>query len=150
MFHMESSAVPSFARPDATARITRGVVRFCLDQGWAPLTEFRLASGRRVDVACLDKKGVLIFVEVKSCRADFDADNKWTDYLGYCDRFYFAVDGEFPCELIADSAGLMLADGFGAAIVRDGETPPLPAARRKAVTLRFARQSAGRLVGDVV
>lgn len=135
------------ARPDVTLAVTRGVVRLFLDHGWAPLTEFRLASGRRVDVAALDKKGGLVFAEVKSCREDFEVDAKWPDYLGFCDRFFFAVDERFPTGLLPDEAGLICADGFGGAVVRDAPETGLAAARRRSVLLRFARQSALRQFG---
>ncbi|MCA8894051.1 MAG: MmcB family DNA repair protein, partial [Amphiplicatus sp.] len=79
------------ARPDVTLALTRGVLRLFADLGLAPLAEFRLPNGRRADVAGIDRKGRLVFAEVKSCQADFDADNKWTDYLDFCDAFYFAV-----------------------------------------------------------
>lgn len=133
-------------RPDQTVIITRGVVRLFRDLGLAALTEFKLANGRRVDVAGLDRRGRLVFAEVKSCRADFDTDQKWPDYLEYCDQFFFAVDLEFPRALLPTDEGLILADGFGAAIDRDPIDRQMAAARRKAVTLRFARQAATRLV----
>jgi hypothetical protein len=84
-------------------------------------------------------------VEVKSGVADFRADTKWPDYLDWCDRFYFAVDSAFPAELIPRNVGLIVADAFGGAVVRDAPPDPLAAARRKALTLRFARAAALRL-----
>ncbi|WP_375201970.1 MmcB family DNA repair protein [Hyphococcus sp.] len=131
-------------RPDRTLALTRGVTRLFLDLGLAPLCEFRLANGRRADVAGIDRKGRLIIAEVKSCRADFEVDQKWPDYRDYCDQFYFAVDTDFPRELLPDDEGLIIADEYGAAIARAAEDRPLNAARRKAVTLRFARQAAAR------
>ena len=111
----------------------------------APLAEFKLANGRRADVAGLDRSGKLTIAEVKSCRADFETDTKWHDYLDFCDSFYFAVDPGFPLEILPPSEGLILADAFGASIQTPAEIRPMAAARRKAVTLRFARQSAMRL-----
>ena len=138
---------PGGARPDVTLALTRGVDRLFRDLGLAPLTEFRLANGRRADLAGLDRGGRLIIAEVKSCEADFTADGKWTDYLDFCDAFYFAVSETFPRALLPSGEGLIIADGFGGAIVRDAVERPLVAARRKAVTLRFARQAASRLCG---
>lgn len=111
----------------------------------APLAEFKLANGRRADVAGLDRSGKVTIAEVKSCRADFDADTKWHDYLDYCDSFFFAVGADFPLEILPQTEGLILADAFGAAIHKPSELRPMATARRKAVTLRFARQSALRL-----
>ena len=65
--------------------------------------------------------------------------------MPFCDRFYFAVGHDFPKELIPDEVGLIVADAFGGAVLRDPEVVKLAAARRKAVTLRFARKSAQRL-----
>ncbi|MEM8772045.1 MAG: MmcB family DNA repair protein [Pseudomonadota bacterium] len=132
-------------RPDLTAAVTRGVMRLFLDLGLAPLAEFNLANNRRADVAGLDRSGRIVLVEVKSCRADFESDAKWPEYIGFCDRFFFAVDPSFPLDLLPNSEGLILADGFGAAIRRPAPDRPLAPARRKAVTMRFARQAAMRL-----
>lgn len=129
-------------RPGVTADITRGVMRLLGDMGLASLLEFTLPNGRRADVTGLDRKGRLTIVEVKSCAADFEADMKWGDYLGYCDRFYFAVSESFPKDLLPPGEGLMIADAFGGAVIREAFERPLAPARRKAVTLRYARQAA--------
>ncbi len=130
------------ARPDRTLALTRGVTRLFVDLGMSPLCEFRLVNSRRADVAALDRRGRLVMAEIKSCRADFEADAKWTEYLDFCDEFYFAVDPAFPTEILPAGEGLIVADEYGAVISRPAETRPLVAARRKAVTLRFARQAA--------
>lgn len=143
-------AAPGVSRPDQTAMLTRGVVRLFLDLGWSPLIEFKLANGRRADVAGLDRQGRLAIAEIKSCRADFDADSKWPDYIGYCDRFFFAVDPGFPTEILPQEEGLIFADAFGAAMKKPAEERLLSAARRKAVTLRFARQAAMRRLDDMI
>jgi hypothetical protein len=137
--------LPVPSRPDATLAITRGVIRLFGERGLAPLIEFTLPNGRRADIAGLDMHGRLIIAEVKSCLADFDGDDKWADYLPFCDGFYFAVTRAFPCDALPAGEGLILADAFGAAVVREAVERPLAAARRKAVTLRFARQAAARM-----
>ena len=138
----DADAGDAIARPDQTAILTRGVARLFSTLGLAPLTEFKLVNGRRVDVAGIDDRGRLVFAEIKSCRADFEGDNKWPEYLDYCDEFYFAVAPTFPCELLPTEEGLILADGFGGMVERAAVERPLVAARRKAVTIRFARQAA--------
>ena len=85
-----------------------------------------------------------MIVEVKSSIADFKSDQKWPEYMPFCDEFYFAVGQDFPQELIPDEAGLIIADAFGGAILRTPERHPLKAARRKAMTLKFARLAAQR------
>lgn len=125
--------------------ITRGVQRLLTDLGSACLLEFTLANGRRADVFALDAAGGLAVVEVKSCLADFLTDHKWEAYLPFCERFYFAVDEAFPRERLPEGAGLIIADAFGGAIVREGPERPIAPARRKALTLGFARTAAMRL-----
>jgi len=125
--------------PVAAALLARGVCR-ALDQlGYASLVEFPLANGRRADVLALGKSGELVIVEIKSSVADFRADRKWPSYRDFSDRLYFAVASGFPTVLIPEECGLMVADAFGAALLRDGGASPLSPARRRALTLRFAR-----------
>lgn len=144
VFHTPAPEPRPRLRPDVTAALTHGVARLFVDLGFLPLQEFTLANGRRADLVGLDDGGRFIIAEIKSCRADFEADGKWEDYLDYCDAFYFAVADDFPRILLPESEGLIIADGFGGAILRDAAERPLAAARRKAVMLRFARQAAGR------
>ena len=134
----------SARRSDVTATLTRGVSRLFRDLGLSPMAEFRLPNGRRADMAGLCSKGRIVIAEIKSCEADFAADGKWEDYLPFCDEFYFAVGSDFPRALLPCTEGLIVADGFGGAIVREAVTRDLAGARRKAVTLRFARQAAAR------
>ncbi len=115
------------------------------DHGHATLTEFNLKNGRRADVAAIDRKGNVLIVEIKSSVADFRSDAKWPEYLDHCDRFYFAVDETFPVEILPADQGLIIADRFGAEIMRDAEARKMNAARRKALTLSFARTAARRL-----
>lgn len=143
----ETARLPDLAagaRPEMTSALTRGVSRLFRDLGLAPMAEFRLPNGRRADMAGLCPKGRLIIAEIKSCEADFAADQKWVDYLDYCDEFFFAVNADFPRELLPDSEGLIIADAFGGAIVRPSIERAMAAARRKAITLKFARQAAAR------
>lgn len=135
------------SRPEITAALARGVQRLLVELGYAPLLELTLANGRRADVAGLSPKGEIVIVETKSGVEDFIVDLKWPDYIDFCDAFFFAVTEEFPQALIPDDVGLIVADGFGGAIVRPAQRQPLAPARRKAMTLHFARVAAGRLLG---
>ena len=133
--------------PDGRAAlIVRGVQVMLADMGLASLTEVTLANGRRADVMAVGPRGEIVIVEVKSCLADFQTDQKWPEYAPYCDRFYFAVDCDFPRERIPEETGMMVCDAFGGAILREAVAAPLVAARRKAVTLSFARLAAARLM----
>lgn len=134
------------AAPTVTAALlARGICRALEQLGYASLLEFPLANGRRADILALGKSGDLSIVEIKSSVADFRADRKWTEYRDFADRLYFAVPNGFPTILIPEECGLIVADGFGAAVLRHGVTTPLAAARRRAVTLRFAMAAATRL-----
>ncbi len=135
---------PFLARPEITGQVTRGAARLLAALGLAPLLEVRLPNGRRADVMALGPKGEITIVEVKSSLEDYRADQKWSQYLPYCDSFYFAVAPEFPRTVLPDGPGLIIADGFGGAIVTESVVAPLPAARRKALTLAFARGAALR------
>ncbi|NKB55826.1 MAG: MmcB family DNA repair protein [Alphaproteobacteria bacterium] len=131
---------------EAAQAVVRGVSRLMRNLGETCLSEFTLKTGRRVDIIALDRKGVFTVVEVKTSVADFRADNKWHEYLEFCDRFYFAVPMNFPTDILPDDCGLMVADGYGSEILRDSQPGSMNAARRKALTLRFARAAAQRLM----
>jgi hypothetical protein len=126
-------------------RLARGVCRALRALDFATLCEFVPASGLRVDVIGLGPHGELWIVECKSSRIDFLTDCKWGGYLEWCDRFFWAVDADFPTELLPADAGLILADAWDAEIQRWPDASPLPAARRRALVQRFARTAAGRL-----
>lgn len=147
---MTDTADPYAYEPSADAALTaaslaRGVCRLLDQLGYASLVEFPLVTGRRADILALGRRGELIIVEIKSSVADFRADRKWVDYRDFADRFYFAVARDFPLALIPDDCGLIVADAFAAAVLRSGSPSVLAAARRKALTLRFALTAATRL-----
>ena len=134
------------AQPEAAAALlARGICRALAQLGYASLLEVPLADGGRADILALGRSGDLVIIEIKTSVADFRGDRKWVRYRDFADRLYFAVPDGFPVLLIPEECGLIVADGFGAAILRDGIAIPLPAARRRAVTLRFARTAANRL-----
>ena len=127
------------------AAIARGTLRLLADLGLCGIQEMTLANNRRADIAALGPGGDVWMVEIKSGVPDFRSDSKWPEYMPFCDRFWFAVDRDFPQELIPEEAGLIVADAFGAAVIREAPTDRLSPARRKAVTLRLARLAAMRL-----
>ena len=129
-----------------TAGVTRGVCRWLGDHGYAALTEFKLGNGRRADVAVLAPNCTLVMIEVKSTVADFRADNKWLDYVPYCDGFSFAVPEHFPLNVLPETCGILVADSHGASVVRPAPHHRLHAGRGKALTLRFAHGAGQRLM----
>lgn len=139
-------APPADGRQSAAALdIARGVTRLMRRHAYTTLAEMPLPNGRRADLVGISEAGRIWIVEVKSCLADFRADAKWPDYLEFCDRFSFAVGPDFPPGILPADAGLVVADRYGGEIVRDAPESPLTAARRKALTLRYARIAAERL-----
>jgi hypothetical protein len=132
------------SRPLITDSVTRGAWRLLSALGFAAASEVGLPNGRRADLMALGPKGQIAVIEVKSGIEDFRADFKWQEYWPYCDLFYFAVAPEFPRAVLPDEPGLIVADGFGGAVVRDAVFAPLAGVRRKALTLAFARLSAFR------
>jgi len=135
--------------------VARGVTRMFFRAEMFALCEAPLPNGRRADMMAITAKGELVIVEIKVSRADLMGDGKWTDYLDYCDRFFWAVPSGFDLSpfdggcLGDDCAGLIVADRYDAAVIREAPLRPLAAARRKAETLRFARRAARRLAGDL-
>ncbi|HEX6860273.1 MAG TPA: DNA repair putative endonuclease MmcB [Caulobacteraceae bacterium] len=140
-------SIVSITRPETTLAVTRGAARLLAALGHAPLAEVGLPNGRRADLMALGPRGELTIIEVKSGPEDYLTDRKWGEYLPYCDAFYFAVAPEFPRELLPEEPGLIVADGFGGAVLRDAPSTPLAPARRKALTLAFGRLAAMRAMG---
>ncbi|RZJ03102.1 MAG: DNA repair protein MmcB-related protein [Brevundimonas sp.] len=138
----------TFSRPETTLSVTRGAARLMVDLGYAPLLEVCLPNGRRADVMAIGPRGDIVICEVKSGIEDYRVDRKWGEYGPFCDAFYFAVAPEFPSDILPDRPGLIVADGFGGAVVRDAPLAPLAPARRKALTIAFARLGAMRTLRD--
>jgi len=139
------AVVFTFSRPDTTLAVTRGTARMLCSMGYAPLLEICLPNGRRADIMALGPRGEIAIVEVKSSLEDYRVDRKWGDYLAFCDAFYFAVAPEFPKIVLPEDAGLIVADGFDGAVLREPALTPLSGPRRKALTLAFARLAAMRV-----
>ena len=125
--------------------VTRGAVRLLESLGFRTMTEMRLASGRRVDAIGLDGRGRFAVVEVKTSLADLRADDKWRDYLPYCDLFYFAVPPGFRLEAVPDEVGLIVADRYAGEVARASPHVPMAAGRRRSQTLLFAHVACARL-----
>ena len=123
---------------DRAMMVRRGVQRLMIARRVSVLPEMSLASGRRADLVCLSEKGEITIVEIKTSIEDFRVDTKWPDYRLHCDRLYFEI---FP-----ESCGLILSDGYDAEILREAVEEKLAPATRRAMTLRFAKASADRLL----
>jgi hypothetical protein len=140
--------------PPIAADVARGVTRLFCRQDLFAVCEMPLRNGRRADLMALDSKGELTIVEIKVAKSDLLGDGKWLDYLEYCDRFYWAVPPYLAHILeqeryLPGEAGLIVADRYDAAIVRQAVHRPLAPARRKAELLQFARRAARRLSAQI-
>lgn len=132
-------------RPDTTRLLQRGTTRCLASLGYGIISEMPLPNGSRADLVGLSATGEILIVEIKSCLQDYQSDRKWQVYRDYCDRLFFAVASDFPDHLLPEDAGMIIADAYGSAILREGPLFPMAAARRKAMMIAFARLAAGRL-----
>ena len=137
----------AFSRPETTEAVTRGAARLLVALGYAPLAEVTVPNGRRADLMALGPRGEIAILEVKSGLDDYRVDRKWGEYAPFCDAFYFAVAPHFPRQILPEGPGLIVADAFGGAVLVEAPVIPLVAARRKALTLVFARLAAVRALG---
>ncbi len=138
-------SLPDLLPPMPGQRLARGVARALRQFDFVTVEEMIPTPGLRVDLMALGPKGEIWVIECKSSRVDFLTDRKWQGYLEWCDRFFWAVDGDFPTDLLPEGSGLILADAYDAEILRMGPETPLPGARRKVMVQKFARHAASRL-----
>ncbi len=139
---------PHDGRQSETALfVARGTRRLLSRLQFSTVTELPLLSGRRADIVALADDGGLLIVEIKSSVADFRADMKWREYRAHCDRLYFAIPETIPVEIMPPDAGLIVADAYGAEILREAPEHRIAAPTRRAVLLRFAHAAARRLHG---
>jgi hypothetical protein len=127
--------------------VARGVGRLTRARGFAMVAELPLATGRRADIVALGPGGEMWIVEIKSSVEDFRVDQKWPDYRLSCDRLFFATHAGVPIDIFPEDAGLILADAYGAELLREAPEHRLAGATRKAMMIRFAQAAAHRLHG---
>jgi hypothetical protein len=147
---LEAPRVAPDGRQSPTAlAVARGTTRLLCSLGFATVSELPLASGRRADLVALGGTGDVWIVEIKSSIEDWRADRKWPDYRRHCDRLFFATALHVPADIFPEDAGLIVADAFGASILREAPEHRLAAVTRKNVMLRFGRTAALRLQSAV-
>ena len=139
--------------PLCAADVARGTIRMLLRHDLVALGEVPLDGNRRADLMAIDSRGQIVIVEIKVARADLLGDAKWPDYLVCCDRYYWAVPAGFDVRpldtpaFLPERTGIIVADRYDAAILREAHTESLSAATRKRVTLAFGRRAGRRLIG---
>lgn len=134
--------------------VSRGVTRLFAQAGLVVIAEVPLPNGRRADLLAVDAKGQVTIVEVKVSRADLHGDGKWPDYCDWCDRFYWALAAGLDPAILEtpayrpEMAGLIVADRYGAAVIREAAVEPIAGARRKSEMLRLTRLAMRRLMSS--
>jgi len=145
---LHEASPPQDGRQSETALfVARGTRRLLRAMKFATVTELPLLSGRRADIVALGGDATIHIIEIKSSVADFRADLKWQDYRAHCDRLYFAIPPHLPAEIMPADAGLIIADAYGAEILREAPEHRLAPATRRALLMRFAHAAAHRLHG---
>ncbi len=125
--------------------LARGMARHLAGLGFVSLEEFPPIKGLRVDLLALGRKSEIWIIECKSSREDFMSDEKWQNYLPWCDQYFWAVPTDFPVDILPEQTGVFWADGYDAELMRDAPISTLSPARRKSIIHRFARRAARRL-----
>src|SRR5262249_27881710 len=133
---------PTEGRQATAGAIGRGVARLFKTLGYAPLSEVALASGRRADPIGLSVAGGIWLGEIKSGLRDFPLGPKRPSDPAVLSRFFFALRPLFPRQVLPPDTGLIVADRYGGEILRQAPEHKLPAARRRAITVRLARAAA--------
>ncbi len=141
----ELALPPDGRQSEPAVMIARGVRRLLRARGFSSLTELSLIDGRRADIVAVNGEGEVLIVEVKSSPADVRADRKWRDYVAACDRLYFAISESTPAAIMPAEAGLIMADPYGAEVLREAEFRRMASATRRALLIRFALAAADRL-----
>ncbi len=141
----QTSVAPRPHNAQQAQSIRRGTVRLLRTLGFSAAAEISLGSGRRTDLIAIGPTGEILIIEIKSSVADFQSDEKWIEYRSHCDRLLFAVSPIFPKYLIPNDLGLIVADEYGGAILREGESRSMPPATRKALYIKIARTVSSRL-----
>ena len=128
------------------SKIARGVIRHFDQLGLASLSEFSPARGLRVDIITLGMLDEIWIVECKSGISDYKSDKKWQNYLRWCDRYYWAVDVNFPIKILPAGTGVIIADAYDATILKEAPINRLTAPRRKKITKWIAQSACIRLL----
>jgi len=148
MLRWTEPLAPQDGRQSETALVVaRGTRRLLRRLKFSSVTELPLLSGRRADIVALAEDGAIHIIEIKSSIADFRADQKWRDYRAHCDKLFFAIPETIPIEIMPQDAGLIIADAYGAEILREAPEHKMAPATRRAVLLRFAHAAAHQLHG---
>ena len=130
-------------------RIARGAMRHFDQIGLSSLSEFSPIKGLRVDIITLGMSNEIWIIECKSGQSDFKSDRKWHNYLDWCDRYFWAVDANFPIDILPINTGIIIADAYDASILREAPLNKLSPARQKKVIKSIAKSACNRLLTHI-
>lgn len=75
--------------------------------------EVHLNPHLRADILAMDWDDKVTIIEIKSCKEDFKNDDKWKNYMDYCDYLYFLCpEGAISDKDLPANIGLVWASGF--------------------------------------
>lgn len=105
-------------RKEITEKLYEALTYYYVKKLYSVHPEFGIEKWgrRRLDALCLNYRGEMIGVEVKSCLADYRTDKKWRTYLPYTNKLYFLFppsvieSRKFPeikAEIKAEGAGIL-------------------------------------------
>ncbi len=129
--------------------IARGVMRHFDQIGLSSLSEFSPIKGLRVDIITLGMSNEIWIIECKSSQNDFKSDRKWHNYLDWCNRYFWAVDANFPIDILPINTGIIIADAYDASILREAPLNKLSPARKKKVIKSIAKSACNRLLTHI-
>lgn len=96
MTFLRTPSKVSLTKTQKVNALKLGCAMWLSKEGYWPFYEVILDAKQhlRADLFSINNRFEAVIVEVKSSREDFQSDTKWTDYLPFCSKFYFAADPE--------------------------------------------------------
>ena len=138
------------SRKHVTSVLTDAATHYFVRKLYSVHSEFGVGrrGRRRLDLLCMNTKMEFIGVEVKSCKADYVSDKKWSEYLPYVNKMYLMLP---PKVLSSNFYQQILKDiqpyGMGImSLKEDGTVYVVKSARRKEVDSKVAQSSLIKIV----
>lgn len=96
-------------------------MKWLYNQGFIVASEVVLPNKKRADVIGYNEEKIIL-LEVKSSKEDYRQDHKWSEYLPYCDEFYFFLDF-YAVDQADKQAGYIQEQGRTLAIIQADALP---------------------------
>ena len=95
-------------------------MKWLFEQGYVCATELSIST-YRFDVIGYSKENNITIIEAKASREDFQRDNKWYNYMNYCNNFYFIFHEYEWCDVKWEAMEQAKNKGTGILIVKDNK-----------------------------